>query len=242
MANHVHILVSAATEGESAPFTGMMEKPVKTVTGGREVVSGVLEGIQVRIIRTGPGLVNTVQALTAAIEAGKPDLVIQAGCAGTFREAGMKIGDIGIASEEIDAHLGIEPEDGETGLGILPFPLVKQKYTNRYPIDPDLADFAFAILEAAYGTAVKKGPFITVSTITATDESAAHLHEMHGAIMENMEGSGAAHLALHYGLKFLEIRSASNLTGKRERESWELDQAFTKSALAVKTCIKGLFQ
>jgi futalosine hydrolase len=56
--------------------------------------------------------------------------------------------------------------------------------------------------------------------------------------MEAMEGAGAAHVAAHYGLPFLEVRAASNLVGRRDRASWDLDLAFRRATWAVMTILK----
>ena len=51
--------------------------------------------------------------------------------------------------------------------------------------------------------------------------------------MENMEGSGTALLAIHYGIPCLEIRSASNLVGKRNIEAWDFTLASERAAFAI---------
>jgi futalosine hydrolase len=95
---------------------------------------------------------------------------------------------------------------------------------------------AYALLCHEFGNQkirVFKGPFITVSTITATDSRAHMLCTAFNPVMESMEGSSAAQVAMHYGIPFLEIRSASNRVGKRDRSSWDLPLAFRNNARAV---------
>ena len=216
-----------------------VEKPVVSKVGGRKIVSGYIEGKPVKLLVTGPGLVNTVQALTAAIEDSMPSLIIQTGCAGAFKESGFKIGDIGIATEEIDVNLGIEPENGKGPLNELPFSLLNshcRDIKNRYLLDHELANLAFKAIKkdcADKNIGLIKGPFITGSTITATDMRAEKLYKQFKPCMESMEGSGAAHLAIHYNIPFLEIRSASNMVGKRDPGAWNLALAFERGAMAV---------
>ena len=229
-----YIIITAATYNEVSGLVDMLEKPVVSTVGGRKITSGYIKGKFVKILITCPGIVNTVQALSAAIENSRPSLIIQTGCAGAFRETGISIGDIGIATEEIDVHLGIEPENENQPLNDLPFALMKChncNIKNRYLVDHKLADSAFKILKNLF--TVKKGPFITSSTITATDKRAEHLYKQFGSCMENMEGSGAAHVALYYNIPFLEIRSASNIAGKRDMNLWNLPLAFDRGASAV---------
>ncbi len=245
---HNHIIIAAAIYDELSVLIDRVKKPVVSKVGGRKIISGHVEGKPVRLLVTGPGLVNTVQALTAAIEDLRPSLIIQTGCAGAFKGSGLKIGDIGIATEEIDVNLGIEPEDVNDQLNELPFSLLKShdhEIKNRYPLDNELANLAFnAIKKGCKDKNIKliKGPFITVSTITATDIRAKKLYRQFKPCMEGMEGSGAAHLAIHYDIHFLEIRSASNMAGKRDPGAWNLALAFERAAMAVFAFIRDLDQ
>ncbi|MFH2065963.1 MAG: futalosine hydrolase [Pseudomonadota bacterium] len=238
--NH-HILITSAVDRELELITGTMIRTGQKTIGNRSVIEGNLGNHQIRLIVSGPGLVNTVQAITACIENKKPAMIIQTGCAGAFRESGLQPGDIGIADEEVDIHLGIEPASPYEPVKELPFPvLIKNHsvYKNRYKSDTKLADYAEKTLGRSMekiGVRVRKGTFVTVATITATDEKAANLFHQYTAIMEAMEGSGAAHLAVLYDIPFLEIRSASNMVGKRERFEWNLPLACRRSNEAVIT-------
>jgi futalosine hydrolase len=80
---------------------------------------------------------------------------------------------------------------------------------------------------------VLTGPFVTVSTITATEERAERLFNRFRPCMENMEGVAGAYIAKHYSIPFLEIRCASNLVGKRDRASWDLATACERGAKAA---------
>ena len=214
---NTHIIIAAAVYDELSVLIDRVEKPVISKLGGRKIVSGYMEGKSVKFLITGLGLVNAVQALTAAIENSKPSLIIQTGCAGAFKESGLKIGDIGIATEEIDVNI-----------------------KNRYPLDHELANLAFKAIKkdcADKNIGLMKGPFITVSTITATDMRAGKLYKQFKPCMEGMEGSAAAYLAIHYDIPFLEIRSASNMVGKRDPGAWNLALAFERGAMAVFTFV-----
>ncbi|MBU4257891.1 MAG: futalosine hydrolase [Proteobacteria bacterium] len=242
--NNSDIIVSAAVEEELSKLIDSIESPIFSSVGGRRVAHGYIEGKPVRAIITGPGSVNTVQSLSAAIETAKPSLIIQTGCAGAFRESGLNIGDIGIATEEIDIQLGIETENGSLPLNELPFSMIKSSNVdirNRYPLDIKLANQALDTLAKVFeGKSVQviKGAFVTVSTITATDNRAKDIYKHYSPCMEGMEGAGAAHLAIHYDIPFLEIRAASNFVGKRNRNSWNLPLAFERGAMAVLNLIR----
>lgn len=241
------IIVSAAIEEELSKLIDSIKSPIFSSVGGRKITHGHIEGKPVRAIITGPGSVNTVQSLSAAIETARPSLIIQTGCAGAFRESGLNIGDIGIATEEIDIQLGIEAENGRLPLNELPFSTIKSNeidLKNLYPLDIELANQALETLTKIFegkNVQVVKGSFVTVSTITATDNRAKDIYKQYSPCMEGMEGAGAAHLSIHYDIPFLEIRSASNFVGKRDKSSWDLPLAFERGAMAVLHLIRNLF-
>jgi futalosine hydrolase len=239
------ILIASAVREEAAYLCDRLETPRAVSIGGRDVVSGNICGLPVRMLTTGPGQVNAVQALTAAIENERPALILQTGCAGGFEASGAGVGDIGIATEEIDAHLGIEARQAGFPLEPLPFPVARNDHgeiRNRYFVDGRLGARAEEIIRRAFsdvGVRVLSGPFLTVSTITATDRTAFNYHTLFAPCMESMEGAGAAHVAIHYRLPFLEIRSASNLVGNRDRENWNLPLAFERCGKAVWALFQG---
>lgn len=234
-----HTLISAAVESEISSLIDQLHNVKIDYIGTRKVFSGDFEKTRVKILITGPGIINSVQALCASIEKRRPELMIQTGCAGAFRASGLTIGDIAIATKEIDVHLGIEPLEPDKKKSPLPFPILTKnnlEITNTWPFDSNLVDTAFNKIKAGLEKTdiqVKKGPFITVETITATDRRAKNLFRHFSPCMEAMEGCSAAHLSLLYDIPLLEIRAASNYVGKRDKNAWNLPLAFERCAMAV---------
>ena len=234
-----YILIAAAVLNELAWLCDRIDRPAVLTLGGRRVVSGYINKRPVKLLVTGPGIINTAQALSVVIENLRPALIIQTGSAGLFAGFNLAVGDVGIATEEILPELGIESENGALPLGELPFPLFTAgdfEVKNRYPLDEQLADLAFGQLTEgcrSKGLRLKKGTFITVSTITATNTRADELYNCFKPCMENMEGAGAAHLSIYYGIPFLEIRCASNIVGARDKTAWNLPLACERCAWAV---------
>lgn len=243
-----YILIIAAVEEELAGLIQKISSPHRTDIGNRKITSGRLGNIDVKLLVSGPGIVNTAQAMTAIIESEKPQLIVQTGCAGVFRQSGMTIGDIGIATEEIDIHTGLESSSNAYIADELPFALIKTtkspqaiknkslEFKNRYRLDEELINQAYQILQSDNVSSdyqIKTGPFITVSTITTTDNRAKVLYNEFNPFMEQMEGSAAAHIAIFYNIPFIEIRSASNFVGKRDLDSWDLNLAFKNACTVV---------
>jgi futalosine hydrolase len=215
--------------------------------GGRTLFTGTIGNHPVALLITGPGMVNAAQALTAVLEKQSPlpVLVIQCGCAGAFRQSGLTVGDIAVASQVIDAESGIEAPDNEKKVtDPLPFAVLIRDFVeikHVYPVDRAFAQSAFSILKHFHtdsAVQVQSGPIISVSTITASDRRAHRLYTQFQACMEAMEGAAAAHVALHYRLPFIEIRAASNHVGPRDRNAWNLTLAFERCAEAVATFIQ----
>lgn len=243
MMNGADILIFAAVREEIAWLSSCLTDVGTDSIGGMDILSGILADQKVRLFNSGPGAVNTARALTACIETRRPRLLIQTGCAGAYGPAGLDIGDIGVATEEIDAQLGVEDMERHFPVLPLPFPLlegVQSPFPNRFPLDPELAERAYAILADAFDGAasVCACPFITVSTITACQTTAALLYLAHRGGMEAMEGAAAAQIAIFYDLPLLEIRSASNMAGHRDKSLWNLPLAFQRCGKAVYTLLK----
>lgn len=234
-----YTLVTTSVPMETERIKSELSALESLYVGRRTVFSGNIGNRTVRLIETGPGLVNTAQSLTAAIENRKPGMILMTGCAGGFSQAGLTIGDVAIATEENDTQLGIEPENAGEPLAALPFDLgtfngVGVKH--RIAVDPRIASPALDRIRAEFNgipLKVLAGPFVTVSTITATDDRAGRLFNRFHPCMENMEGFAGAYIAKQYDIPFLEIRCASNVVGKRDRASWNLEIACERSAKAA---------
>jgi futalosine hydrolase len=239
------ILIAAAVVGELEDLQKSLTGAAEQRIGEQCVTSGRSGQQAVRLVITGPGTANTVHGLTIAIAAKRPALILQTGCGGGFGEAGIKNGDVAVASEEIDVHLGLEPDGPEDAIGALDFPMIKKpgrEIFNCYPVDAREHGRAVKGLKAALagsGVNVFSGPFITVATVTASVTRARHLHQHHGALVENMEGAGAAHVAALYEIPFIEIRAVSNQVGDRDKNRWDLPLAFKNCAQAVRVYLEN---
>jgi len=233
------ILIVTAVNIETAPIQKNLRHVRELKIGKKNAFSGNLYDQPIMLIQSGIGMANAVQAATAVIEQLHVQLIINVGCAGVFSESGLSIGDIGIATKEIDCHAGIESSSLETPLEPLPFPLIQtenQAFWGTYPTSKIYTDQAFNILShalAPQNIQVKKTPFLSVSTITASETNARRLYAYFHAGMENMEGGGIAHTALHYGIPFIAIRAGSNVVGDRDKARWQLKQAVERSGEAL---------
>lgn len=242
------LLILSATEFEMASFlAGCSNRSETTTRSGIRLISGTMGSNTFGIVITGPGVFNTVYALTAVLENPdlnlKPHLVIQTGIAGVFKESGYGVGDIAVALREHYIHTGVgwRPFKNRP----LPFDLLTLYPESRsgiYPMDRQSADAVYSRLNHARSDTVFKiarGRFITVSTITATFDAAKQIYTAYQPVMESMEGAASAHVTALYGLSIAEVRAASNYTGERDKSNWNIELAVERVGWACKRILTG---
>lgn len=224
------LLILAATHFEISHFLilhpGDSQYSTKT---GLTIISGKVGHKTYDLLITGPGVFNAAHALTVYLEKSSPGLVLQTGIAGVFKQTGLNIGDVAIATREHYIHTGIQTESIENDP--LPFKLIDKNFSTRkgiYLFDQESVDHYHGIL-SRQGKSKKinltRGPFITVSSITSSDKYAGRIYSAFSPVMEAMEGAACAHIALLYDIPIIEVRSASNYVGERDKSKWDIDLA-----------------
>jgi len=232
------ILIMAAVADEVVPVTSLFSDKHTFQIGNKPAFSGYIANQRLIVLQSGIGMINAAHATTAAIEKYPIKMIINTGISGAFRESGLSIGDIGIATSENDIHSGIETLSPDSPLKPFPFPLIQtnnEDFFAQYPTSQYHTNNAFKQLRQSFqsSTIIKKVPFITVSTLPTRQERIKSLYKHYNAGMENMEGAAIAHVAIQYQIPFIEVRTASNFVGDRDKSNWKLHEAFEKSARAV---------
>jgi futalosine hydrolase len=141
-----------------------------------------------------------------ALASGRYRAAINAGIAGAFRGR-ARVGEAVLVAEERMAGLGLE---GGTRMAL--------------PGGATLVDRAFAdddLLAAAGGVALRTVCGVTVTTVTATDETALRLAREYDGDVESMEGFAVLRACERAGVPALEIRGISNYVGERSRSEWD---------------------
>jgi len=157
---------------------------------------GPRAGVETLVAGIGP--VDAAARVARALSAQKYDMVVNAGIAGAF---GVVVG------EEL---YEIQQENGAP-LALPPGNLV----ADRVPSDSQLIEAITAL-----GFPLVRG--ITVSEVTATETTAAHLRGR-GAEIETMEGFAVLRAAQLAGVPAIEIRGISNIVGERAKSEWNFD-------------------
>lgn len=220
------ILILCATKLEISPYLQTLI-PCDTEQIGHElpIYSARFQRQRIRILITGPGVFNTARALTVCLEKYRPDLIIQAGIAGVFKETGLSIGDSVIATSERYIHVGIQSDNAMPKP--LPFDLIEGEMTTKegfYQFNPRIVDEYYTNI-LRQKIPLEKGAVITVSTITSSFEQAGMIYNACSSKMAAMEGAAAIHVAFLYRIPILEIRSASNFVGERDKTKWNVEKA-----------------
>ncbi len=227
---NANILLMAATGPEADPIAARMSGVRRETHVGKALLEGLLGGQLCRLVVSGIGPVNAAQALTRELEAQRPALVLQFGIAGAYVPAGIGVGAVVCATEEIYGDLGVLTPDGWRSVEETGFPTVPgdPPLYNRFALDPGL------VARTAEAAAAATGPFLTGSQSTGVQAVGDALHARTGAVCENMEGAAAAHVCALYDVPFLEVRAISNLVEDRDRSRWKMAAAL--DALHVAVC------
>lgn len=196
------------------------------------------------VIVSGIGRTNAAAATTEAIiKHGPFDAVINVGVAGALPDAAtsrlgepehqLSVGDAIVASACIYTEEGLVTAGGFAPLSSIG--LVLGDFAgNVVPVDAHLLD--------VLGERLPISPVATVATCSGTDAAAAEVVRRTGAVAEAMEGAAVVHAARRLRTPAIELRTISNTTGDRARQSWDLDKALGALGPAVRIAVQQLRQ
>ncbi len=225
------LLILCATPVEVSHFLSLCpQTAIHTNSCNYRILSGKIDSRSYDLVITGVGVFNAVAAFCNYLAHAMPFLVINTGIAGGFKSAGCCIGDVAVATQEHYIHTGVRTEGLKNQP--LPFDLLSGHPRSRegiYPFDARQVEAVQARInqkENVHDLHLKQGPFITVSAITNSLETAEQIYSAYDApLMEAMEGAACAHVAADRDIPFLEIRSVSNLAGERDPAKWDIPRA-----------------
>jgi futalosine hydrolase len=191
---------------------------VVAVDAERDAVLRSLPSGMADVVVAGVGPVAAA-ATTARTLAGRVEYshVMSAGIAGAF-SGRAEVGDVVVADAVVAADLGCRTDERF---------LTLEEMGVAQPGRIDTAGAEWAALLRAGGMPVVTGELLTLSCMTGTDAEAHQLAERFpDAVAEAMEGWGVAWAARDYGVPISEVRAISNVIGRRDRSSWDVDAAF----------------
>ena len=232
---HVDFLILGATALELSLIRSALSSSRTDEQGSWPMETGRIQDRSVAVLETGVGVVNSAAGLTYVLTKCRPAHILMLGCAGAYPESRLDLCDLAVATEEIYGEMGIRTRREWKDWQCSGIPLLEKNgdfFYNRFPLDPEWKNRSLRLAREtlAPDTRVLSGPFVTVSQVSADPWAARRMTlRFQGALAENMEGAAAAHVALRFGIPFLEFRGISNMAGNRNKKNWRLRQAAEQS-------------
>ena len=203
----MNCLLIAATAGEIAPFLKYY----------RETPKMFHPDINIDVLVTGAGLTATTYHLSRQLRIRLPDMVIQAGIAGSFDKKRVP-GTVVAVNQEAIADEGVWEKRRyrsifDLGLaGKNGFP-----YKNGWLVNPG------TVLLKRSGLKLVKG--ISVNQVTTGTAAIINYKKRFGAVTESMEGAALHYVCLMENIPFLQVRCISNYIGERNKKKWKMNLA-----------------
>ncbi|MEP6584188.1 MAG: futalosine hydrolase [Ginsengibacter sp.] len=204
------LLVVAATKLEIAPF--------------------LATNYTIDTLITGVGIPSTLFSLHQKLMQAKYDLVIQAGIAGTFKENFEKT-DVFLIDTDTFADIGIDEGGNFKTLFNLGFADENEfPYKNGWLMNEH---------EMINGGTFPTAKAVTVNKITDDKIYLKTLAGKFNADVESMEGAAFHYVCLQKKIKFLQLRSISNVVGERDKTKWKMKEAITSLNMALEDLIEN---
>lgn len=203
----MRVIITAATVAEWMPSFLEMNK----------LYTSESQRLSIRFHQGGVGMLATTASLTRVVWEEKPDLLIQAGIAGSF-DTSLPLGKVVIVNEESLGDMGVE-EDGKWK-DIFDLKLEKSSYhpfERRKLPNPWLSKYNLLKLPEVSG--------ITINQISTSKERIQQLIKKYNPVVETMEGAALHYVCREANIPFIQIRAISNYTGERNKENWKMKEA-----------------
>lgn len=203
----MRVIISAATTGEWMPCF----LDINTLYTNKS------KRLKLQFHQNGVGLLASTFSFTKIIYDERPDLIIQAGIAGTF-DTSIVLGKVVTINEETIADMGVH-EDGRWK-DIFDLKLEKSNYPpfeKRKLPNPWLAEYNLLKLTEVSG--------ITVNEISTGAERIQQLIKKYNPVTESMEGAALHYACRQMNIPFLQVRAISNYVGERNKENWRIKES-----------------
>ncbi len=212
------ILLVAATDAEA--------DAIRKIPGIRPYEDGLYFGkCNITLLITGVGSVATSWSMMKWFSSNpKPDLVMNIGIAGSYRDD-IIVGDVVVPVSECFADAGIEKANSfitlaEAGIDSPPFKGGKIIADNKY------VSLILNLLKPAEG--------ITVNTATGSVDTIKRVTKKFNPDIETMEGATFFYICSREKVPFIAIRSISNRVEPRDKGKWDIPLALNNLSERLK--------
>jgi futalosine hydrolase len=192
----MRILLTAATKQEVEPYT------IKNKT--------------IDLLITGVGVPSTLFQLQNAIFSLQPDIIIQAGVAGSFSNS-LSLGQVVLVKQDAFGDIGMEENKEFT-------PIFKSNFA-------DANEFPFSdgwLINPSKLFSVSKLKNVKAITVNKVSDSEVQKNQsiIHfSPEIETMEGAAFHFIGLHQKIPFIQLRSISNTVGERDKSKREIKES-----------------
>lgn len=205
----MRILLTAATKFEIGPFCA--------------------ENKAFDVLITGVGVPSTLYLLQKTIHQIQPDLVIQAGIAGSFSTI-HPLGEVVLVKQDAFGDIGTEQKEQFTPIFKSGFADKNEfPYTDGWLINPSSL-FSRSNLRVVRAITVNK----VSDSLLQKQQSLSNFSPE----IESMEGAALHLVGLHENIPFMQIRSISNFVGERDKSKWKMQEAITNLNTELKKIIE----
>jgi futalosine hydrolase len=168
------------------------------------------------VLITGIGSMSTAYWLTKTIDKHRPDLLIQAGVAGSFSNH-YPPGSLVLVNEEVTGDLGVEENNEFKDVFDMGLPQISDPYTGKNLVNDQvewLQQFNLPLVKA-----------VTVNEITTRPARIQQLQQKYQPVVESMEGAAFHYIALIEKIPYIQLRAVSNMVGERDKLKWKMKEA-----------------
>lgn len=190
--------------------------------------------LSVSFHESGIGILSSCFSISKLIYEKQPDLIIQAGIAGSFGNE-ISLSKVVAVKEEIPADIGVEENGQFKDL----FDLRLQN-ENTFPfsgkrlINTEIDKLNYLGLDKVTG--------ITINEITTRPARIAQYKAEYNPTIESMEGASLHYCCLLTSTSFIQIRAVSNYVGERDKSKWELKNTLKNLSNTVLLYIDELYK
>ena len=196
---------------------------LKRISGIMSLMGGYrFRNLEISVLVTGVGSAATAWGIKQwVIENGKPDLAINGGIAGSYKDE-VAIGDVVMPVSDCFADSGIE--DGENFLTLSEAGL---SGADEFPFQNGLlhTDARYSIQMKSLLKSVKA---ITVNTATGSESTKIKLINKYNPDIETMEGATFFYICARENIPFLALRAISNRVEPRDKSKWNIPLALDR--------------
>jgi futalosine hydrolase len=189
-----------------------------TAATNQEVEPYIITNKSIDVLITGVGIPTTLYQLQKTILTVQPDIVIQAGIAGSFAN-NLSLGEVVLVKQDAFGDIGMEENKEFT-------PIFKSNFA-------DANEFPFSdgwLINPSKLFFVSKLNNVKAITVNKVSDSEVQKHQSifhFSPEIETMEGAALHFIGLHQNIPFIQLRGISNIVGERDKSKWKIKEAIS---------------